>query len=72
MHDIRNLSDAALMDMLTKQTTKLTSLLAGLLKDNEYLQCKGVINALNEEIEARKNSRGNPSSVLSDGLSPQK
>jgi hypothetical protein len=54
MYDIRNLSESDLIDMLSLQTSKLTSLLADLFKDKEYLQCKELINALNQEIEARK------------------
>jgi hypothetical protein len=71
MYDIRNLSESDLMDMLSLQASKLTRLLADLFKDKEYLQCKELINALNEEIEARK---GFMSQIVTstDGLSPEK
>ena len=72
MHDIRNLSEGELVDLLSKQTTKLTSLLVELFKDNEYLQCKELINALAEEIEIRKKYRNNQTQTVTDAFSREK
>jgi len=71
MHDIRNLPDTALVDMLSEQTLKLTRLFADLLAKDEYLQCKQLINALAAEIKARKNSGDNPMAITSDRFSTQ-
>jgi hypothetical protein len=59
MSDIRNLPDSALMDMLSEQTAKLTSLLVILFANNEYLECKQLVSALTEELEIRKNFKNN-------------
>ncbi len=73
MHDIRNLSESELMDMLSRQTTKLTSLLVELFHDNEYLQCKELISALTKEIEARKHYRNNnQTEIITDSFSREK
>ena len=72
MHDIRNLSERELVDMLSKQTTKLTSLLVELFKDNEYIQCKELINALAEEIETRKKYRNNQTQIFTNTFSREK
>jgi ribosomal protein S8 len=72
MHDIRNLSERELVDMLSKQTTKLTSLLVELFKNNEYIQCKELINALTNEIEIRKKYRNNQTQTVADPFSRNK
>jgi hypothetical protein len=58
--------------MLSKQTTKLTSLLVELFKDNEYIQCKELINALAEEIQTRKKYRNNQTQTVADTFSRNK
>lgn len=55
MPALRNLSDAELMDLLSDQTVKLTSLLTRQLANDEYRRCKLLIQALTVEIESRKN-----------------
>jgi len=67
MRDIQKLSDGELLDILSQQTTKLTSLLVGLFKDNELLQCKELINALTNEIATRKSSRNHQIVADNDG-----
>ena len=54
MQDVRKLSDAELVDMLSLQTAKLTSLLAGRTANPEYQRCKLLIQALSVEIESRR------------------
>jgi len=67
MRDIQKLSDGELLDILSQQTTKLTSLLVGLFKDNELLQCKELINALTNEIATRKSSGNHQIVADNDG-----
>jgi hypothetical protein len=55
MYDLRNLTDAELMDLLSEQTAKLTNLFAKRLVTAEYERCKLFIKALTAEIQARKN-----------------
>jgi len=54
------------MDMLSEQTAKLTSLLVDLFANNEYLQCKQLVNALTEELEIRKNFKNDHTLVRRD------
>ncbi len=72
MRDTQNLSDNDLLDMLSRQTTRLTRLLVGLFQDNEYLRCKELINALTTEIEARKNVRSNQTATSPDASFKEK
>lgn len=72
MHDVRILSDAELIDMLSEQTRKLTQLLQKQLSKGEYQKCKLLIQALTLEIEERKrNKTSSATADLDNYLAPE-
>jgi hypothetical protein len=62
MQELKALETSVLMDMLATHTAFYTKMLNdGLTGDEEYLKCKLTIQALQLEIEARKQTNANTS-----------
>jgi hypothetical protein len=63
MKNLRGIEKSVLIDMLAEYTAKYTRMLAEGSDDKEYATCRLMINALQQEIESRKQDFENNSTV---------
>jgi hypothetical protein len=59
MQDLKNLDQTTLLDMLADYTMKVSRFIADKSFDENYDNCKTMVQSLTEEIKLRKNSNAN-------------
>jgi hypothetical protein len=55
MREYQNIERSILVDMLSEETTRLTQLMSERNLDQEYINCKIMIDELTQEITLRSN-----------------
>jgi hypothetical protein len=56
MREYQNIERSILVDMLSEETTRLTQLMSERNLDQEYINCKIMIDELTQEITLRSNT----------------